>query len=344
MYAKSDLLHLFIAKVKMSLPELDIQNLKISFSTPSGKVTAVNGISFHLNQGETLALVGESGCGKTVSALSILRLLPEPPAEILSGKILFSGQNILSLNAKDLRGLRGRSISMIFQDPMTSLNPVLSIGEQMVETLLRHTTMTRQEALKKSADLLSRVELPLPKEKLKYYPHQLSGGMRQRVMIAMSLACAPRVLIADEPTTALDVLIQAQILELLESLKKENGMSILIITHDLGVVAEIAQRVLIMYAGEIVESGPARALLDNPLHPYTKGLIASLPKLGALKKLGARLQEIPGNVPSLEQRPSGCSFHPRCAWAIEKCKTQKPQLREAGVQRQWSCHLEPGSL
>lgn len=328
----------------MSSPELDIQNLKISFDTPKGKLTAVNGISFHLNQGETLALVGESGCGKTVSALSILRLLPEPPAEISSGKILFSGQNLLSLNAKALQDLRGRSISMIFQDPMTSLNPVLTIGEQMAETLLRHTTMNRQEALQKSADLLSRVELPSAKEKLKHYPHQLSGGMRQRVMIAMALACSPRVLIADEPTTALDVLIQAQILELLENLKKENGMSILIITHDLGVVAEIAQRVLVMYAGEIVESGPARALLDNPLHPYTKGLIASVPKLGALNKKGARLEEIPGNVPSLDKRPSGCAFHPRCAWAIEKCKTQKPQLREADNQRQWSCHLEPGSL
>lgn len=328
----------------MQLPELDIQNLKVSFSTSKGKVTAVNGISFTLNKGETVALVGESGCGKTVSALSILRLLPEPPAEVSSGKILFSGQNLLSLNAKDLRDVRGRSISMIFQDSMTSLNPVLSIGEQMVETFLRHTTLTRQEALQKSVDLLSRVELPSPKEKLKYYPHQLSGGMRQRVMIAMSLACSPRLLIADEPTTALDVLIQAQILELLESLKKESGMSILIITHDLGVVAEIAQRVLIMYAGEIVESGPARILLDSPLHPYTKGLIASIPKLGTQKNSGARLEEISGNVPSLEQRPSGCAFHPRCDWAIEKCKSQKPQLREAEGPRQWSCHLEPESL
>lgn len=328
----------------MSSPELDIQNLKVSFSTPKGKLTAVNGISFHLNQGETLALVGESGCGKTVSALSILRLLPEPPAEILSGKILFSGQNLLSLNAKALQNIRGRSISMIFQDPMTSLNPVLTIGEQMAETLLRHTTMNRQEALKKSADLLGRVELPSPEEKLKHYPHQLSGGMRQRVMIAMALACAPRVLIADEPTTALDVLIQAQILELLENLKKDTGMSILIITHDLAVVAEIAQRVLVMYAGEIVESGPARTLLNNPLHPYTKGLIASIPKLGTIKKAGARLEEISGNVPSLDQRPSGCAFHPRCAWAIEKCKTQKPELRQADTQRQWSCHLEPGSI
>ena len=328
----------------MSSPELEIQNLTVSFSTTKGKLIAVNGISFHLNPGETLALVGESGCGKTVSALSILRLLPEPPAEILSGKIIFDGQDLLSLRAKELQDLRGRSISMIFQDPTTSLNPVLTVGEQIAETLLRHTTMNRREALQKSADLLSRVELPSPKEKLQYYPHQLSGGMRQRVMIAMALACSPRVLIADEPTTALDVLIQAQILELLENLKKETGMSILIITHDLGVVAEIAQRVLVMYAGEIVESGPAKALLKNPFHPYTKGLIASIPKLGTKKRPGARLEEIPGNVPSLDQRPSGCPFHPRCSWAMEICKTQNPQLRMIEAQRQVSCHLEPGSL
>ena len=328
----------------MSSPELEIQNLTVSFSTTKGKLIAVNGISFHLNPGETLALVGESGCGKTVSALSILRLLPEPPAEILSGKIIFDGQDLLSLRAKVLQDLRGHSISMIFQDPMTSLNPVLTVGEQIAETLLRHTTMNRQEALQKSVDLLSRVELPSPKEKLQYYPHQLSGGMRQRVMIAMALACAPRVLIADEPTTALDVLIQAQILELLENLKKETGMSILIITHDLGVVAEIAQRVLVMYAGEIVESGPAKALLKSPFHPYTKGLIASIPKLGTKKRPGARLEGIPGNIPSLDQRPSGCPFHPRCSWAMEICKTQNPQLRMIEAQRQVSCHLEPGSL
>ena len=266
--------------------------------------------------------------------------MPEPPAEILNGKILFDGQDLLSLRAKALQDLRGHSISMIFQDPMTSLNPVLTVGEQIAETLLRHTTMNRQEALQKSVDLLSRVELPSPKEKLQYYPHQLSGGMRQRVMIAMALACAPRVLIADEPTTALDVLIQAQILELLGNLKKETGMSILIITHDLGVVAEIAQRVLVMYAGEIVESGPAKALLNNPFHPYTKGLIASIPKLGTKKKPGARLEEISGNVPSLDQRPSGCPFHPRCSWAMEICKIQNPQLRKIEAQRQVSCHLE----
>jgi peptide/nickel transport system ATP-binding protein len=336
--------NLFIKDKKLSSPELEIQNLKVSFSTPKGKLVAVNGLNFHLNPGETLALVGESGCGKTVSALSILRLLPEPPAEILSGKIIFDGKDILSLNPKSLQDLRGNSISMIFQDPMTSLNPVLTVGEQIAETLLRHTTMNRQEALKKSIDLLSRVELSSPKEKMNYYPHQLSGGMRQRVMIAMALACSPNILIADEPTTALDVLIQSQILELLDNLKKETNMSILIITHDLGVVTEIAQRVLVMYAGEIVESGPTQDILEKPFHPYSKGLIASVPKLGFKKEMGARLNEIPGNVPSLDKRPSGCPFHPRCSWAMEECKTQNPQLRQLDAHRQVSCHLEAGAL
>jgi oligopeptide/dipeptide ABC transporter ATP-binding protein len=335
---------LFHTDKNLLSPELEIQNLKVSFSTPKGKLIAVNGISFRLKPGETLALVGESGCGKTVSALSILRLLPEPPAEILNGKILFAGEDLLSLNAKALQNLRGRSISMIFQDPMTSLNPVLTVGEQIAETLLRHTSMNRQEALKKSVDLLRRVELSSPAEKLNYYPHQLSGGMRQRVMIAIALACSPKILIADEPTTALDVLIQSQILELLDNLKKESGMSILIITHDLGVVSEIAQRVLVMYAGEIVESGPTQALLESPLHPYTKGLISSVPKLGFKKKTGTRLKEILGNVPSLDHRPSGCPFHPRCDWVMETCKSQNPPLQQLGDQRQFRCHLAPGSI
>lgn len=328
----------------LSSPKLEIQNLKVSFSTSKGKLVAVKGINFCLNPGETLALVGESGCGKTVSALSILRLLPEPPAEILSGKILFSGEDLLSLDIKALQNLRGRSISMIFQDPMTSLNPVLTVGEQIVETLLRHTTMSRQEAMKRSGDLLRQVEIFSPEEKLQYYPHQLSGGMRQRIMIAMALACSPKILIADEPTTALDVLIQAQILELLKNLKKETGMSILIITHDLGVVSEIAQRVLVMYAGEIVESGPTQSLLEKPFHPYTKGLISSIPKLGSKKESGGRLEEIAGSVPSLDQRPSGCPFHPRCSWVMETCKTQNPQLRQLDNQRQVSCHLDSESL
>ena len=311
----------------MSQIELDVRNLKVSFSTPQGNFLAVNGINFQLHSGETLALVGESGCGKTVSALSILRLLPEPPAKITSGEIIFAGRDLLSLNAKQMREIRGKKIAMIFQDPMTSLNPVLTVGEQLIETLLRHKSLNKKEVLKISAQLLGKVELPSPEDKLKQYPHQLSGGMRQRVMIAMALACEPKILIADEPTTALDVLIQAQILELLENLKKETGMSMLLITHDLGVVTEIAERVMVMYAGEVVETGATKDLLDSPHHPYTKGLISSRPHLGSTREKGQRLTEISGSVPTPHQRPTGCAFHPRCDWSTEQCKTKKPLLQ-----------------
>ena len=328
----------------MSQIELDVRNLKVSFSTPQGNFLAVNGINFQLHSGETLALVGESGCGKTVSALSILRLLPEPPAKITSGEIIFAGRDLLSLNAKQLREIRGNKIAMIFQDPMTSLNPVLTVGEQLIETLLRHKSLNKKEALKISAQLLGKVELPSPEEKLKQYPHQLSGGMRQRVMIAMALACEPKILIADEPTTALDVLIQAQILELLENLKKETGMSMLLITHDLGVVTEIAERVMVMYAGEGVETGATKDLLDSPHHPYTKGLISSRPHLGSTREKGQRLTEISGSVPTPHQRPTGCAFHPRCDWSTEQCKTKKPLLQNTNQNRQFSCHLQPESI
>ncbi len=328
----------------MSPIELDVRNLKVSFSTPQGNFSAINGISFQLHKGETLALVGESGCGKTVSALSILRLLPELPAKITSGEIIYSGKNLLSLNAKEMRKIRGEEISMIFQDPMTSLNPVLTIGEQLIETLLQHKSLNKKEALLKSSQLLGKVELPSPEEKIKQYPHQLSGGMRQRVMIAMALACEPKILIADEPTTALDVLIQAQILDLLENLKRESGMSMLLITHDLGVVSEIAERVMVMYAGDEIETGPTKSLLKNPNHPYTKGLVSSRPHLGINRKKEPRLTEIPGNVPNPNQRPTGCSFHPRCNWVMEKCKTQKPISETLNPNRQYSCHLDPGTI
>ena len=328
----------------MSQIELDVRNLKVSFSTPQGNFLAVNGINFQLHSGETLALVGESGCGKTVSALSILRLLPEPPAKITSGEIIFAGRDLLSLNAKQMREIRGKKIAMIFQDPMTSLNPVLTVGEQLIETLLRHKSLNKKEVLKISAQLLGKVELPSPEDKLKQYPHQLSGGMRQRVMIAMALACEPKILIADEPTTALDVLIQAQILELLENLKKETGMSMLLITHDLGVVTEIAERVMVMYAGEVVETGATKDLLDSPHHPYTKGLISSRPHLGSTREKGQRLTEISGSVPTPHQRPTGCAFHPRCDWSTEQCKTKKPLLQNTNQNRQFRCHLEPESI
>ena len=319
----------------MAKPELEINNLTISFPTEKGELTAVNGISYQLYSGETLAIVGESGCGKTVNALAILRLIPSPPGNIRSGTIFFRGVDLLTLPAKELRDLRGREISFIFQDPMTSLNPVLSIGEQIIEALIQHLPINRAEAHGRAVESLRRVEIPAPEEKMHHYPHQLSGGMRQRVMIAMALACEPKILIADEPTTALDVLIQAQILQLLEKIKKQSGMSILLITHDLGIVTEIADRVLVMYAGEIVESGPVDQVFRSPLHPYTKGLKNSVPQLG--EKKSTRLHEIPGNVPQLNDLPGGCSFHPRCSVAIEKCKTQKPQLEEIHPGRSASC-------
>ncbi|MFQ5450197.1 MAG: ABC transporter ATP-binding protein [Nitrospinaceae bacterium] len=326
----------------MADPELEIRNLKVVFPVNGGETTAVNGISYCLYAGETLALVGESGCGKTVSALSILRLIPDPPGKIVSGSIFFDSKDLLTLSPQELQEIRGRDISMVFQDPMTSLNPVLTLGEQIVEQLLRHTSMTRNEACQQGVELLRRVEIPSPGEKMEQYPHQLSGGMRQRVMIAMALSCSPRILIADEPTTALDVLIQAQILDLLEHLKEQTGMSVLLITHDLGVVSEIAQRVLVMYAGEIVETGTAGQLFESPLHPYTQGLKNSVPTLGEKRSRVRRLVEIPGNVPALDRLPPGCPFHPRCPSVMESCKREKPVLKEAGDGRQVSCWLWEG--
>jgi len=322
---------------KIPEAELKIKGLKVSFATDQGMLTAVNGISYEIGRGETLAIVGESGCGKTVSALSILRLVPEPPGKIVAGEILFGDTDILKLSAKPLRELRGRDISMIFQDPMTCLNPVLTVGHQIVETILRHTPLSRDEARSSAGDLLRRVELP--GETMGQYPHQLSGGMRQRVMIAMALSCSPRLLIADEPTTALDVMIQAQILDLLKQLKDETGMSILLITHDLGVVCEVAQRVLVMYAGEIVESAPVSTLFQTPLHPYTRGLMNSVPKLEADASHTRRLEEISGNVPLLNDLPRGCSFHPRCPSVMERCQSEKPGLREVLPRHQVSCWL-----
>ncbi len=319
---------------------LRIENLKVSFSGKEGKLTAVNGISYHLKAGEILAIVGESGCGKTVGALSILRLVPEPPGKIDAGSVIFNSRDLLKLSPKELQEVRGKDIAMIFQDPMTSLNPVLTLGDQMMEPILRHTSLNSTEAWEKAVDVLRSVEIPSPQEKMNQYPHQLSGGMRQRVMIGMALTCSPKILIADEPTTALDVLIQAQIMDLLQHLKEQTGMSILLITHDLGMVTEIAQRVIVMYAGKIVESGPARELFQTPLHPYTLGLKNSVPKLGQKQRANKRLVEISGNVPSLNQLPSGCAFHPRCPSVMERCKSEKPVLREVGHEREVSCWLE----
>jgi oligopeptide/dipeptide ABC transporter ATP-binding protein len=323
----------------MPTPELLVKNLKVSFAVLKKELIAVRGISYQLNQGEILALVGESGCGKTVSALSILRLIQEPPGKIMSGEILFSGKDLLKLKKKELQNLRGKDIAMIFQDPMTSLNPVLTIGEQIIETLLRHTSLSRKKAREKSFRLLEQVEIPSPKQKLDQYPHQLSGGMRQRAMIAMALSCSPRILIADEPTTALDVLIQAQILSLLKRIKNDTQMSILLITHDLGVVAEVAERVMVMYAGEIVESGLVDDIFRSPLHPYTLGLMESIPKLEATQQKLPKLKEISGMMPSLLQVPTGCPFHPRCSAAETRCKTDKPKLKKISQTHSVSCWL-----
>ena len=323
----------------MPTPELLVKNLKVSFAASKKELIAVRGISYQLNQGEILALVGESGCGKTVSALSILRLIQEPPGKIVSGEILFAGKDLLKLKKKELQDLRGKDIAMIFQDPMTSLNPVLTIGEQIIETLLRHTSLSRKKAREKSFRLLEQVEIPSPKQKLDQYPHQLSGGMRQRVMIAMALSCSPRILIADEPTTALDVLIQAQILSLLKKIKNDTQMSILLITHDLGVVAEVAERVMVMYAGEIVESGSVYDLFRSPLHPYTIGLMESIPTLESTQQKLSKLKEISGTVPSLSQVPFGCPFHPRCSEAETRCKTDKPKLKKISQTHSVSCWL-----
>jgi len=323
----------------MPTPELLVKNLKVSFAASKKELIAVRGISYQLNQGEILALVGESGCGKTVSALSILRLIQEPPGKIVSGEILFAGKDLLKLKKKELQDLRGKDIAMIFQDPMTSLNPVLTIGEQIIETLLRHTSLSRKKAREKSFRLLEQVEIPSPKQKLDQYSHQLSGGMRQRVMIAMALSCSPRILIADEPTTALDVLIQAQILSLLKKIKNDTQMSILLITHDLGVVAEVAERVMVMYAGEIVESGSVNDLFRSPLHPYTIGLMESIPTLESTQQKLSKLKEISGTVPSLSQVPFGCPFHPRCSAAETRCKTDKPKLKKISQTHSVSCWL-----
>ena len=323
----------------MPTPELLVKNLKVSFAASKKELIAVRGISYQLNQGEILALVGESGCGKTVSALSILRLIQEPPGKIVSGEILFAGKDLLKLKKKELQDLRGKDIAMIFQDPMTSLNPVLTIGEQIIETLLRHTSLSRKKAREKSFRLLEQVEIPSPQQKLDQYPHQLSGGMRQRVMIAMALSCSPRILIADEPTTALDVLIQAQILSLLKKIKNDTQMSILLITHDFGVVAEVAERVMVMYAGEIVESGSVNDLFRSPLHPYTIGLMESIPTLESTQQKLSKLKEISGTVPSLSQVPFGCPFHPRCSAAETRCKTDKPKLKKISQTHSVSCWL-----
>jgi peptide/nickel transport system ATP-binding protein len=312
------------------VPILDIADLRTWFFTRDGGVRAVDGVSFHVIPGETLAIVGESGCGKSVTALSILRLIPSPPGRIVSGAIRFAGRDLLGLSEAEMRQVRGNEISMIFQEPMTSLNPVLTIGRQISETLTLHQGLGHRAALAKAADMLRLVHIPEADRRIGEYPHQLSGGMRQRVMIAMALACNPKLLIADEPTTALDVTIQAQILDLMRELKQKIDAAIVLITHDLGVVAEMAQRVVVMYAGRKAEEAPVSRLFRRPLHPYTKGLLASVPRLGAslYHERAPRLAEIAGTVPSLREPIPGCPFEARCAFATDICRREMPAFDE----------------
>jgi peptide/nickel transport system ATP-binding protein len=317
---------------------LEIENLQTHFRTPDGINRAVDGVSFHVEAGETLAVVGESGCGKSVTAMSILRLIPEPPGKI-AGAIRFNGKNLLDLSEVEMRSIRGNEISMIFQEPMTSLNPVLTVGRQIGETLRLHQGMSAQQAEDRAVEMLKLVGIPEPERRVKEYPHQLSGGMRQRVMIAIALACNPKLLIADEPTTALDVTIQAQILDLMRDLKHRVGAAIVLITHDLGVVAEVAERVVVMYAGRKVEEAKVGPLFRTPRHPYTQGLLGSVPKLGSsLDGTETRLQEIPGLVPSLKQKLQGCVFASRCAYATDLCRSVAPGLEEKAPGHIVACH------
>ena len=317
---------------------LEVENLQTHFRAPDGINRAVDGLNFHVNAGETVAIVGESGCGKSVTAMSILRLIPEPPGKI-AGSIRFNGKDLLKCSDREMRAIRGNEISMIFQEPMTSLNPVLTVGRQIGETLRLHQGLSSQQAEARAVEMLKLVGIPEPERRVKEYPHQLSGGMRQRVMIAIALACNPKLLIADEPTTALDVTIQAQILDLMRDLKRTVGAAIVIITHDLGVVAEVAERVIVMYAGRKVEEAAVEKLFRNPRHPYTQGLLGSMPKLGSsLTGEETRLQEIPGLVPSLKRKLDGCVFASRCAHATDLCRTVAPALEQKAEGHIAACH------
>jgi peptide/nickel transport system ATP-binding protein len=318
---------------------LEVDNLQTHFGTPDGVVRAVEGLSFHVDAGETLAIVGESGCGKSVTSMSILRLIQEPPGKI-AGSIRFQGREILKLSEPEMRDIRGNSISMIFQEPMTSLNPVLTVGRQIGETVQLHQGMNARAAEQKAIEMLTLVGIPAPVRRVREYPHQLSGGMRQRVMIAMALACNPKLLIADEPTTALDVTIQAQILDLMRDLKTRLGSAIMLITHDLGVVAEMAQRVVVMYAGRKVEEAPVTEIFARPLHPYTRGLIGAVPMLGSSLREGGRgkLAEIPGLVPSLRRPIIGCAFAGRCTLATDMCRQIAPAIEEKAPGHTVACH------
>ena len=315
---------------------LDVKDLAVSFETYAGEVQAVRGTNFFVDKGETLAIVGESGCGKSVTAQTIMKLIPMPPGKIKRGSIMFDGKDIVKLKDKEMQSICGSEISMIFQDPMTSLNPTMKIGKQIMEVLIKHQKLSKSKARERAIEMLKLVGLPTPEKRVDQYQHEFSGGMRQRAMIAIALACNPKLLIADEPTTALDVTIQAQVLELMLELKETNKVGILLITHDLGVVADMCDRVIVMYCGRIVESAEVNDLFEKPLHPYTRGLISSVPKIGSSED---ELHYIKGRVPDLSQLPKGCKFAPRCEWATDKCIEEEPDLRKLGDNREVRCHL-----
>jgi len=315
-------------------PLLSVRGLRTTFRTEEGEFAAIDDVSFDLGEGEVLGIVGESGSGKSVTALSLLRLIPDPPGRIASGEVLFEGRNLLTLSERRMREIRGAAISMIFQEPMTSLNPVFTVGDQIVETIRYHERIGQHAAVRRALDLLDQVGIPSPAQRLGEYPHQLSGGMRQRVMIAIALSCNPRLLLADEPTTALDVTIQAQILELLRSLQERFGMAVILITHDLGVVAEFVDRVLVMYAGRVVEQAAVHPTFEQPLHPYTEGLLGSIPSLDDERE---RLQVIPGVVPSPFALPPGCRYAPRCPYARPACDAADPPLLPLRPDHQAAC-------
>jgi oligopeptide transport system ATP-binding protein len=322
----------------MPVPLLDVKGLETQFKTPDGIIHAVNGVSFSLEEGETLGLVGESGCGKSVTMLSVLRLIAMPPGKIVAGEAFFRGQDLLKMSQEEIRNVRGAQIAMVFQDPMTSLNPVLTIGVQMQEPLMLHLGMNRSQARARSTELLAMVGIPNPKDRLSDYPHQFSGGMRQRVMIAMALSCDPQILIADEPTTALDVTIQAQITELVKRLRDELGMAIIWITHDLGVIAGLARRVSVMYGGYLIEEALVNELYANPQHPYTIGLLGSLPRLDSTRH--QRLFSIEGLPPVLYEKPNACPFAPRCKWVMEHCWKENPVLETVATEHRSACWVD----
>lgn len=321
----------------MTKPLLEISDLKTHFFTDDGVVKAVDGVSFSLEKKESFGLVGESGCGKSITALSIIRLIPNPPGKIVGGSILLEGEDLVNKSEREMQKIRGKDISMIFQEPMTSLDPLFTIGDELIEVLMLHQNLDRKEAMKKSIEMLKVVGIPEAEKRIKEYPHQLSGGMRQRAMIAMALSCNPKLLIADEPTTALDVTIQAQILRLIEDLKDDFSTAVLLITHDLGVVAETCKNVAVMYAGKIVEQGSVENIFENPLHPYTVGLNNAIPRLDVDKK---RLQIIKGNVPNLIDLPKGCKFYPRCPYVMDICRTAEPPLEKKENGHLSRCYLE----